>query len=149
MNYYDLQIALQEVPGEVSICFSITGCSVRCKGCHSPYLWKEGSGRLLSKETYAEALSKYKGMASCVLFMGGEWHKKELIDKLKYARQQGYKTCLYTGEETLTNDILEQLTWVKTGAWKGDLGGLGSPTTNQQFKEAGTNKILNHLFLKN
>ena len=41
MYYYDFQVVLQEVPGEISLCFSISGCDKHCEGCHSPFLWKK------------------------------------------------------------------------------------------------------------
>jgi len=149
MNYYSIQVALQEVPGEISICFSICGCQIRCKGCHSPFLWKEENGLKLSKKVYTETLNKYKGFATCVLFMGGEWHQQELTNYLKYAKKEGYKTCLYSGQKNIHKNILQHLTWVKTGKWIAKKGGLENPNTNQQFIEVQTNKILNHLFLKN
>lgn len=148
MNYHSIEIVLQEVPGEISICFSICGCKIRCKGCHSPILWKENNGKKLTKQIYQNTLDKYKGFASCVLFMGGEWHQKELIANLKYAQNKGYKTCLYSGKDMIDNAILKYLTWVKTGKWISQLGGLGSKTTNQKFIAVKQNKILNHLFLK-
>ena len=149
MYYHDFNVVLQEVPGEISLCFSISGCPLRCEGCHSPFLWKRGNGNKLTEEIYRELLEKYMGFASCVIFMGGEWHQTQLINKLKYARQIGYKTCLYTGEEQVDENITEQLTWIKTGRWNKSLGGLGHETTNQKFIELKTNKILNHLFTKN
>lgn len=81
--------------------------------------------------------------------MGGEWHEKELIEKLKLAKKTGYKTCLYTGEEKISMQLKEHLTWLKTGKWKENLGGLSCKNTNQKFIEVRTNKKLNHLFLKN
>ena len=48
MNYSDIEIVLQEIPGEISICFTITGCALQCQDCHSPYLWKEENGKLLT-----------------------------------------------------------------------------------------------------
>lgn len=149
MNYSDIQIVLQEIPGEISICFTITGCKLKCKGCHSPQLWKEENGQILSSEKYLNTLNKYKGFASAVLFMGGEWHPKQLITNLEIAKKMGYKTCLYTGQTTIKSAIKSQLTWLKTGPWKQELGGLDSKTTNQQFIEIDTNKKLNRLFLKN
>jgi anaerobic ribonucleoside-triphosphate reductase activating protein len=140
---------LQEVCGEVSLCFSISGCQLKCKGCHSPFLWKKGSGILLTETLFRNYLLKYKGLGSCVLFMGGEWHKNELISFLKIAKEENYKTCLYTGETNISNEIKKQLTWLKTGKWNANLGGLNSKSTNQKFIEVKTNKILNHLFLKN
>lgn len=81
--------------------------------------------------------------------MGGEWHPKELIFYLRYARERGYKTCLYTGLDVVDQRIQNHLTYIKTGPWMKELGGLGSKTTNQKFKEVKTNKILNHLFIPN
>jgi len=149
LHYANLEIVFQEVPGEVSLCFTISGCIIRCQGCHSPNLWKEGSGTLLTENSYKETLSKYAGMASCVLFMGGEWHKEELINYLKYAQSTGYKTCLYSGETEIEKGLLTQLTWAKTGPWIKEFGGLDDPKTNQKFIEVKTNNLLNHLFLKN
>lgn len=149
MYYYDFQVVLQEVPGEVSLCFSISGCPLQCKGCHSPFLWKEGNGNLLSKERFENLLNQYCNMASCVLFMGGEWHENELIDFLKLARNKKYKTCLYTGKEIVSKDVLKELTWIKTGKWEQHLGGLNNKITNQKFINIKTNQTLNHLFLKN
>ena len=149
MNYSDLTITMQEVPGEISICFSICGCKLHCKGCHSSYLWNENNGETLTEESFKKTLSRYKNLASCILFMGGEWYEKELINYLKVAKAQNFTTCLYTGKLNVSNKILEQLTWIKTGAWIEELGGLDSQKTNQQFIEVKTNQILNHLFQKN
>lgn len=147
MRFAQLDIVLQEVPGEVSICFTITGCPLQCKGCHSPYLWKANNGKCLTPEIYKDILLQYKDFATCVLFMGGEWHPEELEKFLKTAKNLKYKTCLYTGYTTIPNSILQQLTWVKTGPWKADLGGLTSATTNQKFIEVATGKKLNYLFI--
>jgi len=149
MHYSDIEIVLQEVPGEISICFTITGCNLRCEGCHSPHTWKEGSGHALLDEIYLKTLKKYKGFASCVLFMGGEWHTAELIKRLKQAKSLGFKTCLYTGLEEVGEGVRKELTWLKTGRWNYKLGGLESKTTNQKFIEIQTNKTLNYLFTKN
>ena len=148
MYYHSFQIVFQEVPGEISLCFSICGCALRCDGCHSPFLWKEGNGRLLTEEHYNSILDRYNSYATCVLFMGGEWHEQELLEKLRIAKQKGFKTCLYTGEEKVSSEIKSELTWLKTGKWVKELGGLESNTTNQKFIEITSNNILNHLFQK-
>ena len=149
MYYYDFQVVLQEVPGEVSLCFSISGCPLRCKGCHSPFLWKEGIGTLLRKENYLLLLKQYQDLASCVLFMGGEWYEEDLVEFLKTANSKGYKTCLYTGEDSVSQSILNELYWIKTGEFDALKGGLDNPTTNQKFINLKTNSIQNHLFIKN
>jgi len=149
MFYHNFQIVHQEVPGEISLSFTISGCSLQCEGCHSPFLWKEGNGTLLTMKNFENILNKYKGYASCVLFMGGEWHSKELIAFLKIANLKKYKTCLYTGQDTVSKEIGKELTWIKTGRWIQNLGGLDCQTTNQKFTHVKTQKILNYLFSKN
>ena len=149
MYYHNFDIVFQEVPGEISLCFSISGCNMQCPGCHSPFLWKEGNGCLLTQPAFEDFLKQYKSLASCVVFMGGEWHENTLIQYLKLAKSYSYKTCLYTGQNNVSNGLLKELNWIKTGSWKQDLGGLDSPSTNQKFIEVKTNKILNHIFIKN
>ena len=149
MYYYDFQVVLQEVPGEISLFFSNCGCKLACKGCHSSYLWDKKNGKILLINTYLELLNKYEHYATCVLFMGGEWHEKELIEMLKIAKHKKFKTCLYTGEERISEEISNELTFLKTGSWKSELGGLGSETTNQKFTDVKKNINLNYLFSKN
>lgn len=146
MKYHDYQIVLQEVPNEVSLCFTITGCKIACKGCHSTHLWNDNNGTLLTDEIYHEILDKYSGMISCVLFMGGEWCKYRLIELLKIAKSRNLKTCLYSGEDGISTEIMDELTFMKLGKWTEELGGLDSITTNQQFIEVESGKLLNHLF---
>lgn len=78
--------------------------------------------------------------------MGGEWHSKELINLLRIAKTFKLKTCLYTGEENISQEILGELTFVKTGKYIPELGGLNKITTNQIFMNVETKEILNHLF---
>ncbi len=146
MRFHDFQIVLQEVPGEVSLCFSITGCELRCEGCHSPYLWKKGTGTELTEDYYMNTLNKYLGLASCVLFMGGEWHRERLVKFLIQAKMIGYKTCLYTGEERVEEEVLRHLDYLKTGKWVKEKGGLESVCRNQHFINVNTKENLNQVF---
>ncbi len=148
MYYNDFQVVMQEVPGEISLCYSISGCPLRCNGCHSPFLWKEGNGSTLTMENFTHTLKRYSSLATCVLFMGGEWHSQELTQMLKIAKGQGFKTCLYTGAESVESQIMAELTWIKTGKWDHSLGGLDEKKTNQRFIEVKTKKVQNDLFIK-
>ena len=147
MHYYSIEVVLQEVPGEISICFSICGCPLKCDGCHSPFLWKDGTGPILNRELFIDTLCCYSSLATCVLFMGGEWYENELISYLKLARDMNYKTCLYTGEDEVSGKLMNELTWIKTGKWIPSQGGLNCRETNQKFTEVRTNKNQNHLFI--
>jgi anaerobic ribonucleoside-triphosphate reductase activating protein len=146
MRYKDYDIVLQEVPNEISLSFTITGCRLSCDGCHSPYLWKEGSGEELTPEIFIEIVNKYKSLISCVLFMGGEWEADKLIKLLIISRKNGLKTALYSGLEYIDYDIFEKLDYLKLGPWVKELGGLSSEITNQKFINVKTSENLNHLF---
>jgi anaerobic ribonucleoside-triphosphate reductase activating protein len=149
MRYYDRQVVFQEVPNEISLVYSITGCPLRCKGCHSPFTWGEQTGQELTELGFAEDLGKYDLLISCVLFYGGEWHEEQLIQLLSIARNDfGLKTCLYTGQNSLSERIVEQLTFLKTGCWIEQLGGLQSPTTNQVLINVDSGENLNHYFIQ-
>ncbi|AAZ26028.1 anaerobic ribonucleoside-triphosphate reductase activating protein [Colwellia psychrerythraea] len=141
-------VVFQEVPNEISLCFSITGCKVGCKGCHSTELWQEDNGVLLTNTNFTQWLKKYQGLISCVVFFGGEWQANALIEKLIIAKNHGLKTCLYSGEKHIDINISQHLNFLKTGAWHETLGGLDSPTTNQVFRNVISGEKLNHLFNK-
>lgn len=142
------QIVWQEVPGEVSLAFLCSGCPLRCKGCYSADSWKEGLGAELTADYLKSRLKRYRGLITCVLFMGGEWLPDALRRMLEVVREAGLKSCLYTGleREELSAGLLPYLTFLKTGHWRPELGGLDSPTTNQRFIRIHTDENLTHLF---
>jgi anaerobic ribonucleoside-triphosphate reductase activating protein len=82
------------------------------------------------------------------LFMGGEWHKEELINFLKISKSRNLKTCLYTGLEDVDEEIKFNLDYFKIGHWDKRLGGLKNVETNQRFIDAKTGEILNFKFNK-
>ena len=50
--------------------------------------------------------------------------------------------------EAVSDGILPYLTYLKTGRWQMELGGLDSATTNQKFVDLRTGEVLNRLFIK-
>jgi anaerobic ribonucleoside-triphosphate reductase activating protein len=140
------QIVWQEVPGEVSLAYAISGCPLRCKGCHSSAERNPAFGKMLPLEYFCARLAQYRGLITCVVFLGGEWLPDQLILLLKAARAERLHTCLYTGLDSVTSAIQAQLTYLKTGAWIAARGGLDSPTTNQRFIDLRTNELLNTKF---
>ena len=145
------EVVWQEVPDEVSLAFLFSGCPLRCKGCHSADSWKSGLGQALSADYLRNRLRRYAGILTCVLFMGGEWQPETLLDLLRLVRNEfGLKTCLYTGYERdeLPPALLPELTFLKTGRWMAERGGLDSRATNQRFVDLRTGEVLNRLFWK-
>ncbi|MDO5090021.1 MAG: anaerobic ribonucleoside-triphosphate reductase activating protein [Cardiobacteriaceae bacterium] len=143
-------IVWQEVPGEVSLAFLVSGCPLRCPGCHSAESWRSQLGTPLTPEYLGARLAQYRGLISCVLFMGGEWQADVLLARLQQVRAAGLATCLYTGLEqnALPPQLLPHLDYLKTGRWIAARGGLDSPDTNQRLIDLRSGEILNHFFLQ-
>lgn len=142
-------IVWQEVPGEVSLAFQFSGCPLRCPGCHSADTWRAQIGKPLTPEYLGARLAQYRGLITCVLFLGGEWQADVLLARLQQVRAAGLATCLYTGleREELPPELLPHLDYLKTGRWIRALGGLDSPDTNQRLIDLRSDEILNHHFL--
>lgn len=146
LRFISEQIVWQEVPGETSLAYMISGCPLRCMGCHSPDSRDENKGEVLSEEYFKTKLKQYEGYITCVLFLGGEWNVDALFPLLKEAQKQNLQTCLYSGYEKVSEALLSQLTYLKTGPWIASLGGLSSPTTNQKMIDLRNQQILNEQF---
>lgn len=140
------QVVFQEVPGEVSLAFTISGCSIGCKGCHSTDSWSPTAGQPLTDAYFHQRLQDYQGLISCVLFLGGEWKPAALIAHLAVARNYHLHTCLYTGLDEVSAELKAHLTYLKTGRWEPERGGLNSLTTNQRFVDLRTHECLNYRF---
>lgn len=148
LNFTAEQIVFQEVPDEVSLAFTISGCPLGCKGCHSADSWSENSGLALSQEYFCQRLQDYRGLISCVLFLGGEWQLATLLSLLKITKNKQLHSCLYTGLDDVSPILKAELTYLKTGRWQAELGGLDSPNTNQRFIDLRTGACLNHRFIR-
>lgn len=135
MNFSYPQVVFQEVPDHISLALSISGCDLGCSGCHSTETWDKEFGSVLTDDVFITMLDKYKGMISNVLFYGGEWEPKRLVQLLDIAHKKGLCTTLYTGREAheISAILLDRLTFIKTGKYIKKLGGLSSPQTNQRF----------------
>jgi anaerobic ribonucleoside-triphosphate reductase activating protein len=136
MNYYppDTRIVFQEVPDEISLSFSITGCAQHCKGCHSPYLWDRNAGELFTWDDFERAIAPYRNYVTCILFLGGN-REPDFLPMLKWVREQGYKVALYTGDSCVDKELRDALDYLKTGRYIAKLGGLNAVSTNQRFEK--------------
>lgn len=146
MNFATCDIVFQEVPGEISLSFTMTGCKLACRGCHSVYLWNPKNGTELTDSILLDNIQRYSGMITTVLFFGGEWDESRLLELLKICKSHSLKTALYTGLTDVSSELKSNLTYLKVGPWISTLGGLNSPTTNQKMIKLETNEVLNHLF---
>lgn len=137
---HNMGITLNEVPNKVAVFIEFNNCHLRCKGCHSPHLH---SDMFDGEKTDIKYILSYveeqidKG-ANYIVLMGGDNNNVmpsdlyTLINKLSEIAP----VMLYSGSEDTTILTDTNLTLLKTGRYREELGGLLSPITNQKvFKK--------------
>jgi anaerobic ribonucleoside-triphosphate reductase activating protein len=136
-------ICLSEVPGEISLSIVLAGCGHACVGCHSPEYRDRNAGVELDLIQYRDLLLKYRNKASCVAFFNGEYDAVLLGNMARAARLIGYKICLYSGFEfdELPEELRNEFTYLKTGVYREELGGLTERTTNQRMYRKGADGV--------
>lgn len=141
MNFSYPQIYLQEIPDELTLGISISGCNIKCKGCHSKETWNENFGEELTIQKIDELIKKNKHI-TCFLFFGGEW----LIDELEQfflhinKKHTKIKLALYSGSPEITPELIKYLDYYKVGPYIEKLGGVSSMNTNQRLYRISSDK---------
>ena len=133
LKYLYCKEVFAEVPSEITLGVSISGCQIRCPGCHSRELW-EDKGTPLTMEELQNLLDKHKGITT-LLLLGGEHDIDTLTELFQYAYKK-VKTAWYCGLDMIPKDklgIMQYLDYLKLGHYDHELGCLNSPTTNQRF----------------
>lgn len=134
LRYANYSITFQEVPNEISLVLNITGCTHHCDGCHSDYLAQDFGNYV--DDDLPVLLDIYKGMITCVCFMGGDQaidNLREWLERIK--EEYDLKTCVYSGTDDIDtfDNCLDYLDYLKIGPYRKELGGLDNPNTNQKF----------------
>ena len=125
-------VVFQEIPGEVTLALNLSNCPCHCPGCHSPHL-AEDIGEPLTEELLDALMNQYKGLITCVAFMGGDAEPEEVKRLAKHI--ETLKTAWYSGRMNMPDEGFD---YVKLGGYVESLGGLKSPTTNQRlYKRVG------------
>lgn len=135
LKYLYTKEVFNEVPGEISLGISISGCRIHCPDCHSKELWQD-LGTPLTPETLSGLLDQHQGI-TCLLLLGGE-HDIDALAELFMLAHKRVKTAWYSGLEQIPYDklgILDYLDYIKTGSYIKARGGLDNPLTNQNMYE--------------
>ena len=136
LKYVDYYITFQEVPNEVSLVLTISGCPLRCPGCHSPWLQTD-EGKPVLRDLHG-LIDRYYPEITCVCIMGTgssqilNTHEFEDISQII----RGYKNlklCVYTGFDDFPDQYVIFPDYLKLGGYLANRGGLASPTTNQRM----------------
>lgn len=139
LRYANYCVTFREVPDEIALCINISGCKIRCEGCHSKYLW-EDIGQYLIAPTLKNIISIHNGI-SCVCLMGGDHEFESIIELGKVIKKLGLKAAWYSGSDILEEEATEVFDYIKMGRFIEELGGLSSPKTNQKMLKIEKNRI--------
>ena len=146
LKYVDTKEVFAEIPDEITLAISISGCPIRCKGCHSKSLWDD-VGEPLSVSSLSAMLADHAGI-SCVCFMGGDQSPQEINTLARWVKENtDVRTAWYSGADEISPAIeLGCLDYLKTGHYSEKSGPLNSPTTNQilwriEHKESENNLV--------
>ena len=135
MKVASFDIIFQEIPGEVTLALNLSGCPCHCAGCHSPHLW-EDTGEPLDTDLLDGLTDRYKGLITCVCFMGGDQDPAYVAQMAAHVKQLGLKAAWYSGRMNFPTE--EVFDYVKLGPYIEALGGLKSEKTNQRlYKRVG------------
>lgn len=133
LKYLTYDIVFQEVPNEVSLAIYISNCGHHCPNCHSPALQRDG-GANLDREELEKLILKYRGLISCILFMGDGQDLEGIEELCLYVKMcWGLKTALYTGADSVPAYLYKCLDYLKVGPYIEARGGLDHEGTNQRF----------------
>lgn len=133
MKYVDYEVTFSEVPDEISLSFSISGCKNNCKGCHSPHL-AEDVGEPLTADVLKKLIDLNRGI-TCITFLGGDSEPDEIVNLARFIKAHyDLKVAWYSGRDEINPKIrLDCLDFIKVGPYKAECGPLSKDTTNQIF----------------
>lgn len=134
LKYVDIKEVFAEIPQEITLAVSISGCPIRCRGCHSRYLW-EDVGEPLTIEALSDMLKSHIGI-SCLCFMGGDQEPAEVNSLAQWVKTNhpDIKTAWYSGRDELSPEIeIHNFDYLKVGRYDDEHGPLNEETTNQKL----------------
>lgn len=143
-------VTFEELPTEVTLSLSISGCQNRCVGCHSAEL-RGDIGTELTDELLDSLIIKNKGV-SAVLLLGEGKDKQRLLKLAERVRNHWkLRVALYSGRDEVEDDIYDAFDYVKIGGYDSRFGPLNNVNTNQRLYQVidGNRKDITFLFWKN
>lgn len=136
LKFVDFKVTFAEIPDEISLCISLSGCPHRCKGCHSSYL-QEDIGTVLTTQILDKLIESNNGI-TCVCFMGGDNNIPVLCELAEHIKNNHHlKVAWYSGLQFIPTQIdrptYMAFDFIKTGPYIEKDGPLTSKTTNQRL----------------
>lgn len=93
----------------------VQGCSIQCKGCCNPHMFKPGLGKMISHDELLVKVSKVKPAIDGITLLGGEPFDQaaELIPFVRMVERKNLSIIIFTGH--LLDDIKNrrEKTWLE------------------------------------
>ena len=131
MKFVDVKEVFAEIPDEITLAISISGCPIHCSGCHSKYLWAD-VGQELNTEALSTLLAGHFGV-TCICFMGGDQDTAAINQMARWVKANcKVRVAWYSGRDELADNIeLPNFDYIKIGRYDEAMGPLNVRTTNQ------------------
>ena len=126
-------VVLEEIPDRLTLAIDISNCTGLCEGCQSPFLRRD-VGVELTPEAIDSLIAGNFGI-NCFLFLGEGNDHAALMSAANYVRR-AYPSLalgLYSGRESVEEDVWELFDYVKIGPFRPSCGPLNKTTTNQRL----------------
>ena len=126
-------VVLEEIPDMLTLAIDISNCTGLCEGCHSPFL-RLDVGEELTHSAIDSLISANFGI-NCFLFLGEGNDHQALMEAASYIRESypSLALGLYSGRESLEDEIWQVFDYVKVGPFRPSCGPLNKQTTNQRL----------------
>ena len=133
LKYDNYEVTFQEIPDEICLYITLTGCPIHCPECNSKWLWEDTGTELDYKEL--ERLINENSGITCVVFGGGDADPKALYELLflEYLNERNIKFAFYSGSKDIYGYLLRYLDYYKIGPFDSKYGPLNNPMTNQRL----------------
>lgn len=126
-------VVLEEIPDMLTLAIDISNCTGMCEGCHSPFL-RKNVGEELTPDVVDALIADNFGV-NCFLFLGEGNDHEELMSIASYIRNAhpNLKLAIYSGRESVEDDVWTLFDYVKVGPYRPACGPLNVRTTNQRL----------------
>ena len=136
LKYNNYAITFSEIPDEICLYITLTGCPIHCPECNSKWLW-EDTGRELTFPKLERLIKENEGI-TCVVFGGGDNDQEALenlcADFLNYsAYADKIKLAVYSGSKNINLNLCACLDYYKIGPFDSKFGPLNNLMTNQRL----------------
>ena len=139
LKYNNYEVTFQEIPDEICLYITLTGCPIHCPECNSKWLW-EDTGTELTIWEILRLIKENEGI-TCVVFGGGDGDLDKLHTLLFQIKKKhpDLKLAFYSGSKNLHLILCDYLDYYKIGPFDSKHGPLNNPMTNQRLYQ------INHL----